>query len=70
MGGFPVDHLIEDHSHRPHVTFGGIGVPVQNLGAHVHRTPNQGLVNLVQFGPFLVELGEPEVGQLVNLVLD
>lgn len=47
MRGFTIKHLVKDDSHGPDVTFGGIGATVEDLGAHVHRTTDQRLMDLV-----------------------
>lgn len=38
VGGFSVEHLVEDNAHGPDVAFGGVGASVEDFGAHVHGT--------------------------------
>ena len=70
MGRFPEKHLIKDHAHRPDVAFGGVGAAVKDLGAHVHRTAHQRLMNLIELRPLLVILSKPKISYLVGLMLD
>lgn len=70
VGGLAVEHLIENYSHRPHITLGGIGTSIKNLRTHVHRTANQRLVNLIQLSPLLVILRKPKIRNLVSLILN
>jgi hypothetical protein len=47
MRSFSVEHLVENNTHGPDVTFGGIGAAIEDLGTHVHGATNQGLVDLI-----------------------
>lgn len=70
MRGLAVEHLVEDDSHGPDVTLGRVGAAVEDFWAHVHGTAHQRLVDLVQLRALLVVLGEPEICDLVGLILD
>lgn len=65
-----IKHLIEDNSHGPNITLSRVGASVEDLRAHVHRTADQRLVNLIQLCAFLIILGKAKISDLVGLILD
>lgn len=70
VGSFSIKHLIEDDTHGPDVTFGGVSVSIEDFGTHVHGATDKRLVDLLQFRAFLIVLGESEVGNLVDFILN
>lgn len=70
MRRFSVQHLVKDDAHWPDITFGRVSISIQNFGAHVHGTTDKGLVDLFEFRTLLIILGETEVSNLVNFILN
>lgn len=70
MRCFSEQHLVEDDSHGPDIAFGGISVPIENLGAHVHGAADKGLMYLVKLRALLIKFGEPEICKFVCFVFD
>jgi hypothetical protein len=70
MRRLAVEHLIEDDSHGPDITFSGVGASVEYFRTHVHRTSHERLVDLIEFRPLLIVFGKTKIGNFVCLVLD
>ena len=70
MGRFSEKHLVKDHPHRPDIALGGVGTSVKDLGAHIHWTAHQRLVDLIELSPFLIVLRKSKISYFVSLVFD